>query len=110
MKRTLLVLALLSFAAIAHAQVDCSTLTYQTESISEATLGQQYEFQIEGVGGTPPYTFTIIDGTLPAGLHLSKSGRLHGRPRELADTTVIIELKDANGCIVNQAFPIRVNP
>ena len=111
MKRSLFVLLLLlSFAALAHAQVDCSTLTYQSESIPEATLGVPYDFQLEAVGGTPPYTFTIIDGTLPAGLHLKKSGRLHGRPREVADSTVLIRLEDAEGCVVNQAFPVRVNP
>jgi hypothetical protein len=111
MKKTILVLGLLlSITAAAYAQVDCSTLTYQTESIPEGTVGVHYEFQIEAVGGTPPYTFKIIDGTLPAGLHLQKTGRLFGTPREVADNTVIIQLKDANGCVVNQAFPVRANP
>ncbi|HJQ38948.1 MAG TPA: Ig domain-containing protein [Thermoanaerobaculia bacterium] len=110
MKRSLFVLVLLSFAALAHAQADCSTLTFLNESIPEGTVGVPYQFQLEAVGGTAPYTFTIIDGALPAGLHLNKNGRLHGKPREVADNTVLIRLEDANGCVVNQAFPVRVNP
>ena len=111
MKKTLLALVvLLSFASVASAQVNCSTLGFQNETIPEFTLGQPANFQMTAVGGTAPYTFTIIDGALPPNLHMNKNGKISGVPKAVADVTVTIQLRDANGCVVNQAFPVRVNP
>jgi hypothetical protein len=108
MKRLALVLLLLVCCVpLASAQSTC-LLTYETEGIPDFTLGHPANFQFVGVSGTEPYTFTIVDGTLPAGLHLNRNGKLTGKPTELADTTVIINLTDAAGCEINQAFPIRV--
>jgi hypothetical protein len=108
MKRLALVLLLLVCCVpLASAQSTC-TLTFQTESLPDFTLGNPVHFQFEGVSGTEPYTFTVVGGALPAGLHLNKHGRLSGNPTELIDTTVLINLTDAAGCQINQAFPVRV--
>jgi len=103
-------LALSLFFIAAIAQSDCSTLTNVTETIPEMTLGQPVNFQIEFVGGTPPYTFSIYSGTLPKGLHLTQNGVLHGVPKEVTDTTVLILVTDSAGCTLGVAYPIRVNP
>jgi hypothetical protein len=109
MKKIVLVaLFALCVASLANAQ--CETLTYQTESLPGFTVGTPAHFDIEAVGGTAPYTFEIIDGTLPDGLHMNSSGKIRGNPREVADTTIIVRLTDANGCVVNQAFAVRVDP
>lgn len=103
-------LALALFFIAAVAQPDCSTLTNITEVVPEFTVGQPVNFQFEFIGGTPPYTFSIIDGTLPKGLHLNQNGALHGVPKEVADTTVLILVTDSAGCTLGVAYPIRVNP
>jgi hypothetical protein len=108
MKRLALVLLLLVCCVpLASAQSTC-TLTFLTESLPDFTLGSPVHFQFEGVSGTEPYTFTVAGGTLPTGLHLNKNGKLTGNPSEIIDTTVLINLTDAAGCQINQAFPIRV--
>jgi hypothetical protein len=103
-------LALALFLVAVTALPDCSTLTNVTEAIPEMTLGQHVDFQIEMVGGTAPYSFAIISGTLPGNLHLSASGRLHGTAHELADTTIFVQVTDAAGCQLTIAYPVRVNP
>ncbi|HEY4643011.1 MAG TPA: putative Ig domain-containing protein [Thermoanaerobaculia bacterium] len=103
-------LALALFFIAAAAMPDCSTLTNVTEAIPEMTLGEHVNFQIEMVGGTPPYSFTITDGSLPSGLHLTSGGRLHGVPHELADVTILVKITDAEGCTLSIAYPVRVNP
>jgi len=108
MKRLALVLLLLVCCVpLAFGQSSC-TLTFLTESVPDFTLGQPVHFTFEGVSGTEPYTFTVAGGTLPAGLHLNNHGKLTGNPSEVIDTTVLINLTDAAGCQINQAFPIRV--
>lgn len=110
MKRLVLPLLLLLVASVVYAQVDCSTLTFQTESLPEFHLGEAAHFDIQAVGGTPPYTFTIYSGAFPAGLHMNSKGKIRGTPTELADTTVFVTLTDANGCNLTQAFAVRVTP
>ncbi|HEV7427193.1 MAG TPA: putative Ig domain-containing protein [Thermoanaerobaculia bacterium] len=108
MKRLALVLLLLVCCVpLASAQSNC-TLTFQTEGFPDFTLGHPVNFQIEGVSGTEPYTFTLAGGTLPAGLHLNKHGKLTGVPTEVTDTIILINLTDAAGCQINQAFDTRV--
>jgi hypothetical protein len=110
MKRLALVLLLLVCCVpLASAQSTC-TLTFLTESLPDFPFGQPANFTIEGVSGTEPYTFTIVQGTLPAGLHLNKHGKITGVPTEGADTIVIVNLSDAAGCQINQAFPVRTGP
>ena len=86
------------------------TLTYITESLPGFTLGEPAHFQIEACCGTPPYNFEIVMGTLPDGLHLNNHGKISGKPREEADTTIFVELTDDAGCSLTQAFQVRVEP
>ncbi|HEV7571583.1 MAG TPA: putative Ig domain-containing protein [Thermoanaerobaculia bacterium] len=107
MKRLALVLLLLVCCIpLASAQSTC-TLTFLTESLPDFTVGQPAHFTIEGVSGTEPYTFTIVSGSLPAGLHMNKHGKITGVPSEVTDTVVIVNLTDAAGCQINQAFEVR---
>jgi hypothetical protein len=107
MKRLALVLLLLVCCVpLASAQSTC-TLTFQTESLPDFAVGQPAHFQLEGVSGTEPYTFTIVSGTLPAGLHMNKHGKITGVPSEATDTVIIVNLTDAAGCQINQAFEVR---
>ena len=108
-KLVILSFLVLCFAPLAHAQ-DCSTLTFITESIAEFTVGQAAHFDIEAIGGTPPYHFEIISGALPAGLHMNSNGKIRGVPTEVADTTIFVTVTDANGCQLTSAFAVRVNP
>src|ERR1043166_2929420 len=82
MKRLALVLLLLvCCVSLASAQSTC-TLTFLTESLPGFVVGQPAHFQIEGVSGTEPYTFTLVGGVFPAGLHLNKHGKILGTPSE----------------------------
>ena len=102
---------LCSFSA--YAQCTTSTLTFQTEAVPAMFVGQPVHFQFEAVGGTPPYTFEVLEefGPLPEGLHLTNNGKLVGVPKEeTIGTTVFIRLSDAEGCVLNQAFNLEVFP
>jgi len=108
MRKTILV-ALVSLSLAASAFAQCETLTILTESVPDFHLNQPSHFQFEVIGGTPPYTFSIYDGTLPDGLKLLSNGKIVGKPTQLADTTVFFQLTDGAGCGFVQAYAIRVS-
>lgn len=85
----------------------CS-LTFITESLPDFPLGVPANFTIEACCGTPPYHFELVQGTLPEGLHLNKNGKINGKPREEADTTIFVKVTDNAGCSLTQAFQVRV--
>jgi opacity protein-like surface antigen len=109
MKKLLVATAFLLLASAAFAQ-DCSTstITFETEAVAQQFVGVPAHFDFIAVGGNPPYTMTITSGTLPAGLHLSPNGKLRGKPTQVAEETIFIELRDSEGCGFTQAFPISV--
>lgn len=85
-----------------------STLTFVTESLPDFTQNAPAIFQIEAVGGQPPYTFEITQGALPAGLSLTPNGQIAGTPTVAADTTIFVKLSDAADASLTQAFAVRV--
>lgn len=85
-----------------------SALTFITESLPDFHVGVAANFQIQASGGKPPYSFKITQGKLPPLLTLSKTGKITGRPRRIADTTIFVKLTDSALASLTQAFAVRV--
>ena len=114
MKRALLIAALLTavflaFPTTASAQSAC-TLTYVTESLPGFHVGTPANYQIDVCCGTPPYHFEVVGGAFPDGMHMNQNGKITGVPRAEADTVVYVQLSDAAGCTLTQAFSLYVFP
>jgi hypothetical protein len=86
-----------------------STLTFITESLPQFYVGVPVNFTVQAVGGVPPYTFQVTEGSLSP-LALSPDGVITGTPSNPSNTTVIISLYDAvqPPDTVNQAFDVEV--
>jgi len=60
-------------------------------------VGKPYSFQFGGAGGCGPglpYQFSILNGALPGGLVLDKSGLVHGTPTAAGESSFWVELSD----------------
>jgi hypothetical protein len=62
--------------------------------LPKGALHGSYSVQLQAAGGTGPYTWKFT-GTLPAGLHLSSSGLLSGRPTVSGTFTFTAKVKDS---------------
>jgi hypothetical protein len=51
-----------------------------TTSVPPATRGVAYSVQLQAAGGTPPYKWKKLSGSLPKGLKVSSTGLLSGTP------------------------------
>lgn len=77
--------------------------------LSPAAPGNQYTLSFEASGGTAPYTWKIVDGSLPDGWTFSVDGLLSGmasKQEALYDFTV--EVTDADGQTFQKAMHLAV--
>ncbi|GEP45558.1 putative Ig domain-containing protein [Brevifollis gellanilyticus] len=92
----------------------CPTISASPATVPEARVNTAYSTTLSGVGGTAPYSgWTIVSGTLPAGLSLnSTSGVISGTPTVVTSpgTSVTVRVTDTYGCQGTQAITVQVCP
>ena len=88
----------------------CPTITLSPPSLPGGTVGAAYNQTITASGGSGPYKFTVVGGTLPAGLTLSSAGALTGTPTAAGTFNFTIGATDANGCAGSAAYAVAVSP
>ncbi len=86
----------------------CPPILLSPSTLPGGTVGVAYNQTILGSGGTAPYVFGVVSGTLPAGLTLSAAGVLSGTPASSASSTFTIRGTDANGCFKELSYTILV--
>jgi uncharacterized protein (TIGR03437 family) len=89
-------------------QIGASTLGITNSSIPRAFVGQNYSVTLLAAGGTSPYTFTLVDGVLPAGLRLSPTGEITGLPETVSSGTLTFRVTDSAGRSNTATLPIEV--
>jgi Putative Ig domain len=72
-----------------------ATLAITTTSLSEGTVGSPYSAALAAVGGTSPYSWSILSGSLPPGLSLSASGVISGTATAGATSKITVQAKDS---------------
>jgi hypothetical protein len=89
-----------------------STLQITTASLSNATVGMAYAYQLQASGGTTPYTWTIANGSqpLPSALTLSASGLISGAPGSSGTNNFIVRLTDHNALTGTRALTLITSP
>ena len=66
-----------------------------TSSLPGGTVGGAYTATLAASGGTPPYSWSVVSGQLPAGLRLSNSGVISGTPTASGSFFFTPQVKDS---------------
>jgi CshA-type fibril repeat protein len=61
-------------------------------------------------GGVGPYAWTLMSGTLPAGLTLNGDGTITGTPTAIGTSTFMVMVMDGDGAMVMQTVTLAINP
>lgn len=68
-----------------------------TTTLPQAVAGQAYSAALQATGGTPPYTWSLASGQLPAGLTLNAtSGQIGGIPGATGQFSFVVQVTDAS--------------
>jgi hypothetical protein len=75
-----------------------SSLKVSAPALANGRVGVAYSASFSATGGTPPYSWSVKSGSLPAGLSLGATGVLQGTPGTPADHTALtVQAQDAGG-------------
>jgi hypothetical protein len=96
-----------TFSIIILAAVKIAT----TSSLPSGTVGSTYSQQLTATGGTPPYTWTASNGSLPPGLNVDpSSGLLWGTPTGAGTFSFAVTATDQGGNSDTATFTLTVVP
>ncbi len=98
-----------SFQSALPLRIDATTLTVATTSLAGASTNVPYSQGFTSIGGTAPYTFSLLSGTLPPGLSLTQAGVLSGSPTAAGTYNFSIRTTDATNATAQAAFTIMVS-
>jgi hypothetical protein len=86
-----------------------SPLSVTTTSLPGGTVGTSYATTLQATGGTPPYSWSILSGALPAGLSLNTTtGAITGTPTTAATANFTVQVRDSAQATANKALSITV--
>jgi aminopeptidase N len=83
-------------------------LNIVTTELPVGYLNVAYDSTIEARGGSAPYVFSLISGTLPPGIELFSDGRISGRPSAAGDYEFTVRVTDNASAIDDQDFTVSV--
>lgn len=83
-------------------------LAVATGSLPDGYRGQAYSASIEASGGVPPYTYSVVTGSLPGGVQVDGSGHFSGTPSAAGTFGLTLTLQDASQQSLTRAFPLTV--
>lgn len=85
--------------------IECPVVTLSPpQQLPDAYSGVPYLTNINGNGGTPPYKFEIIGGTLHSGIFMGEGGTLFGVTEQGGTKQPEVRAIDVNGCTGDVKF------
>jgi len=79
-----------------------------TTDIARGTLGQPYSQQLSAANGHPPYTWTLISGSLATGLSLNAAGLISGTPTVFGNFLIGVRATDSTGATAVATFTLTI--
>ncbi|HEX5735360.1 MAG TPA: putative Ig domain-containing protein [Blastocatellia bacterium] len=87
-----------------------TVLSFDTLSLPDGVLGQDYSHALKATGGNTPYNWEIVRGRLPDGLQLTEAGVIQGKPTAVGEQEFEIRLTDQTGQSLSRELAIEIDP
>ena len=93
-----------------YSLVIAPAVTIQSPFVSSGAVAIPFQQTLVASGGTPPYTWSLISGSLPAGLSLASNGTISGTGVTVGTSTFTVRATDAASLTATQTFDMQMNP
>jgi len=89
---------------------ECPPIDLAPLTLPDGGLGIAYSQMVSASGGSSPYTYSVISGSLPPGLLLNPaSGEISGIPSATGSFTFTLSATDLVGCLGERVYTIVIN-
>jgi hypothetical protein len=87
-------------------------LAIPPQTLLPATVGARYSAALSAIAGTPPDTWSVTSGSLPAGLSLSPAGVIAGTPTTAGTSSFTVTVMDSESPVARatRTLSLKVNP
>jgi hypothetical protein len=87
-----------------------ASLSITTTSLANGAPNSAYSATLAATGGATPYTWSIVSGTLPAGLALARrTGVISGTPTRTGTSNFTMRVTDANSLTATKSLSLTVS-
>jgi endonuclease/exonuclease/phosphatase family metal-dependent hydrolase len=83
-------------------------LEVSTRSLASAKVGVAYSVRLQVAAAVAPVEWTLVSGTLPAGMTLASDGLLSGTPSSVGTVGFAVQARDAAGDVGQRALLLDV--
>lgn len=84
------------------------TLQVNVSELPDAYQYRSYEQVLPALGGTPPYDWSVVNGSLPSGLILSDTGTISGIATNEETATFTVQVEDSSTDTGSTVVTLRV--
>lgn len=95
-------------ACTVSARFDAITVIVTLDGSLTAQVGMPYRGLLQATGGTSPYGWAVLSGSLPPGMTLTTEGTLSGTPTTAGSYSFSVQATDRNGATGTGVFTITV--
>jgi len=85
-----------------------NALSITTSSLTSGSVNVPYSASLAASGGVPPYTWSVVSGSLPAGLTLSTSGFISGTPTATGIANFTVQVTDSQTTPATATAPLSL--
>ncbi len=90
--------------------IAASPLTIVTSSLPDAEVGTPYGVFLVREGGSGPFQWEVVSGSLPEGISLTAEGELTGTPTAPGDASFEVRVQDAGNQSATANLTLHVEP
>ena len=85
------------------------TITITPASLSAGVAEAAYSQTLASSGGSGPYSYTLLTGSLPTGVTLSSTGVISGTPTVSGNFSFSVKVSDTNSFTASQAYTLQLS-